>query len=294
MPMSDNKKTTQQICICCSSEMHERNFYRGRSNVFDTSRYAICKNCTQRLGNKDIETFHEVLRVLNIPFIPEVYREAKTDENLTSHYLLRLNNPKKRHTNGVQYQDLQYSDSPTLQQITDTSEYIIADDEKLTRLASRFGDSWTPEELIEMDKELDEMIVQYGGSKDDLPTIDLYSDLVLFRWLSMKAYNNSDVKTGNDMAKMRAKLLKDNGMTLQDMRDKNNTDSLGAKIDFAEDRPIVPNKKYYDVDGIWYMFKKLIKHMERFIGADKSSVDEDYAEMQDYVDNNKHYSEDME
>lgn len=293
MPMSGNKKDTQQICICCSSEMHERQFYRGRSNVIDTARYSVCKGCAQRLGNQDIETFHEVLRILNIPFIPEEYRESKLKDNPTSHYLVILNNPRKRHGNGVQYQDLRYSDSPTLQQITNVDEYTIADDEKLTKLAARFGDKWTPEELTEMDKELDEMIVQYGGSKDDLPTVDLYSSLVLFRWLSMNAYNNGDVKTGNDMIKTRAKLMKDNGMTLQDMRDKVNMDSLGVKIDLAEDRPIVPSKKYHDVDGIWFMFKKLVKHMERFVGADKSMVDEDYKEMQEYVDNNKHYSEDM-
>ena len=85
-------------------------------------------------------------------------------------------------------------------------------------------------------------------------------------------------------------------MTLQDVRDKDNQDSLSLKIDMAEDRPIVPDKKYYDVDGINFMHKMLIRHMERFIGANKSSVDEDYEEMNRYVQENadNHYSEELE
>lgn len=293
--MSSKKPKNAKVCLHCGLEsIAEANFYKSRNKIIDSDVYSICKNCASRLGNTDIETFHEVLMVLNIPFIPDDYKRAEGKDNPFGHYMLLLNNPRKRNDVGRFYNELTYADSPTREQITDVDEYIYSNIENLGDLISLFGNTWTSEELISMNKELEEMIVQYGGSKEDLATVDLYSELVLCKWLSRRAYNNNDMKTGNDMSKMRATLLKNNGLTLQDVRDKNNLDSLGIKIDLAEDRPIVPNKKYHDVDGIWYMFKKLIKHMERFIGADKSSVDDDYAEMQEYVDTHEHYSEGME
>ena len=137
--MSDKKKKfLQQICINCDSEMAEHQFYRGRSNVFDTARYSICKNCAQRLGNQGVDALHDILRVLNIPFIPEIYSEAKTKENPTSYYLLVLNNPRKRLENGIECQSAVYSDSPTFKQIEDVDEYTISDSEKLRKLAALF------------------------------------------------------------------------------------------------------------------------------------------------------------
>ena len=294
------KSTTKKVkvedlktCLICDSEMKSDKFYKHRNKLI-SDKYSICKNCAIREANKSVEDMHNILRILDISFIPELYKECEGKENPFGHYLLLMGNPKKRFDNGKLYSELTYSDSPTCQQVTDIDNYIFANNEKLGELYSLFGTTWSKEELLAMNKELDDMLVQYGGSRDNLSTLDLYSEIIQTKWLSKRAYNSNDIANGEKLSKLRQKLLKDNGLTLQDMKDKNNNEALGQKIDLAEDRPIVPNKKYYDIDGIWYMFQKLIKHMERFRSIDKSSVDEDYEEMQEYVDNHPHYSNEME
>ncbi len=282
-----------KTCLICDSEMKSGKFYKHR-NKFISDKYSICRNCATRESNKNIESMHDILRLLDIPFIPELYKECEGKENIFGHYLLLIGNPKKRFDNGKLYSELTYSDSPTLQQITDIDSYIFSNNEKLGELYSLFGTTWNKEELLAMNKELDDMLIQYGGSRDNLSTIDLYSEIIQTKWLSKRAYNNNDITNGEKLSKLRQKILKDNGLTLQDIKDKSNNTSFGVEIDYAEDEPIIPNKKYYDIDGIGFMFKKLIKHMERFRNIDKSSVDDDYKEMQDYVDTHKNYREELE
>ena len=62
--------------------------------------------------------------------------------------------------------------------------------------------------LLAMNRELDEMIIQYGGSRDDLAIIDLYSEIVQTKWLSKKAYNANDILNGEKLSKLRQNLLK--------------------------------------------------------------------------------------
>lgn len=293
-------KKGYSVCVSCSAVMPTRNFYKGRGEVVDNGTYSICKSCANRLGGISLENLHQILRILDIPFLPNIYYEARQKENPVSYYFTLINNPKKLHDNGIPMIDLRYSDSPT-------RDFVLSDDDidpkeitkeelaSFSRLRGLFGSNWSNKELLEMDEELDEMIVQYGGSREDFPTIDLYSHLVRLRWLSNKAYDEGDVKAGSEIMKSRNTLLSQNGMSLKDVRSKNQNDSLGTRIDMAEDRPIVPDKKYKDVDGIWQMFQYLIKHMERLIGVNKSSVDDDYHEMSAYVESQeKHYSEEME
>ena len=225
-------------------------------------------------------------------FIPELIKESEGKENLFGNYLLLVNNPKKKYDNGKNMSNLVYSDSPMHEEITDVDSYIFANNEKIGHLYSLFGSTWKKEELLAMNKELDEMIVQYGGSRDDMAVVDLYSEVIQAKWLSKKAYNENDIKNGKAMSELRQKLLKDNGLLLQDMKEKQNSQSFGVEIDYAEDEPIIPNKKYFDIDGINFMFQKFIKHMERFVKIDKSPVDEDYEEMQNYVETHPEYFDD--
>ncbi len=297
--MTAKKSTTKakvedsKICLLCDSEMKSDKFYKHRNKLI-SDKFSLCKNCATREASVSIEKMHDVLRLLDIAFIPELYKECEGKESPFTHYLLLMNNPKKKHGDGKLFTDLHYEDSPTLQQITDVDSFIITNNEKLGELYTLFGTTWSKEELSAMNKELEKMLIQYGGSKEDMVVIDVYSEIIRTKWLSMRAYNNNDAKTGRELSETRQKLLKANGLTLQDIKDKSQTESLGVKIDLAEDRPIIPNKKYYDIDGIMFMWEKFIKHMQRFLKIEKSPVEEDYEEMQDYVDTHTHYSEDME
>lgn len=294
--MATAKKATTKVvkdedlttCVLCNFQGKSTYFYKHRNKLLD-EKYSLCKNCATREANENIEKFHEVLRLLNMPFIPELYKETEGKSNQFGHYLLLIGNPKKKYDNGKAYSELVYSDSPTHEEVTDVDSYIFANNEKLGELYSLFGTTWSKEELLAMNHELNEMVIQYGGSREDLAIRDLYSEIIQTKWLSKKAYNANDISNGEKLSKLRQKLLNDNGLSLQDMKEKQNNQSFGVEIDYAEDEPIIPNKKYHDIDGINYMFQKFIKHMERFIKVDKTSVDEDYEEMQNYVDTHDEY-----
>jgi len=286
-PKKEEELTT---CVLCGFQGKYTYFYKNRNSLLD-EHYSLCKNCATREGNQSIERMHEVLRLLNIPFIPELIKESEGKDNMFGNYLLLVNNPKKKYDNGKLMSELVYNDSPNFEQVEDVDSYIFANNEKLGELYSLFGTTWNKEELIAMNHELDEMVIQYGGSREDLAIRDLYSEIIQTKWLSKKAYNANDIANGEKLSKLRQKLLNDNGLSLQDMKEKQNNQSFGVEIDYAEDEPIIPNKKYHDVDGINFMFGKFIKHMERFIKADKSPVDVDYEEMQEYVDTHDEYFE---
>lgn len=286
-PKKDEELTT---CVLCNFQGKPTYFYKNRNSLLD-EHYSLCKNCATREGNQSIERMHEVLRLLNIPFIPELIKESEGKDNMFGNYLLLVNNPKKKYDNGKLMSELVYNDSPSFEQVEDVESYIYASNEKLGELYSLFGTTWNRDELVAMNRELDEMIIQYGGSRDDLAIIDLYSEIVQTKWLSKKAYNANDILNGEKLSKLRQNLLKNNGLSLQDMKEKANNTSFGVEIDYAEDEPIIPSKKYFDIDGINFMFEKFIKHMERFIKADKSPVDADYEEMQEYVDTHDEYFE---
>lgn len=283
---------TTKTCLICGSEMKDVQFYKCRSEVIDTS-FSICKNCACREGNMNVEDTHKILRLLDIPFIPEIYKECDGNDNVFSRYMLLVNNPRKKFDDGRTLSELHYDDSPTLEQVTDVDSYMYTSNEKMGELYSLFGANWKKEELLAMNKELDDMIVQYGGKRDDMATTDLYCELIRLKWLSRQQIDNGNVKDGKALISERNKMLKENNMTVQAMREKNNNESYGVEIDYAEDEPIEPTKKYFDYSGIWHMFQYLIKHMERFRGINKSSVDEDYQEMKEYTDEHQDFNEEM-
>lgn len=297
--MITKKATSEKVdkgiktCLVCSSELKDAEFYKSRNKLID-ERFSICKNCAIREGNDSIHGFHKILMLLDIPFLPELYKDCEGSDNVFSAYMLRINNPRKKNGDGKKISDLTYDDSPTLQQVTDVDTYIYASDDMLYEFKMLFGDNWTRDELIMMNKELDEMIVQYGGKREDMATMDLYCELIRLKWLARKQMDKGEIKTGKELIAERNKMLKENGMTVQAMREKNSNESFGVEIDYAEEEPIIPDKKYFDIDGIWFMFQKLIKHMERFRGLNKSDVDDDYKDMEKHLGENVNYREEME
>lgn len=297
--MPKSKSSTQKVenlktCLICSSEMKDGEFYKSRNTLID-NRFSICKQCACREGNQSHENMHKILCLLNVPFLPEIIKEVEGADNMFSQYMLRINNPKKKYEDGRRLMDLTYDDSPTLERVIDVDTYIYATDEQLSDLKDIFGDWWKKEQLLAMNKELDKMFVEYGGDRSNLATLDLYSETITLKWLSRERFSNGDSKEGKSLSDARQKLLKDNGLNVSALKEKKANDSIGERIDWVEWEPIIPSKKYYDIDGIMFMWQKLIDQIARFVGINKKPVDEDAKEMMEYVEKNKDtYCKDME
>ena len=296
MSRTKNDATSEKnlkTCLICSSEMKDSEFYKSRNELVD-DRFSVCKQCACREGNISLDGMHKVLALLNIPFLPEIIKEVEGVDNMFSQYMLRVNNPRKKYEDGRKLSELTYDDSPTINRVTDVDTYIYATDEQLSDLKDIFGDWWKKEQLLAMDKKLDKMFLQYGGDRDDMPKMDLYCEIIRLEFMSMERYANGDTKEGKALSDARQKPLKDNGMNVQAMRDKKNNDSIGERIDWVEYEPILPSKKYYDIDGIMFMWQKLIDQLCRFKGWNKKPVDEDAKEMIEYVEKNGNFYEEME
>lgn len=291
---SDKVVKTLKSCLICSSEMKDSEFYKSRNTIID-DRYSVCKQCACREGNHSFDRMHKVLFLLNIPFLPELIKEVEGTDNMFSQYMLRINNPKKKYEDGRKLSELTYDDSPTLERVTDVDSYIYTTDEQMSDLKDIFGDWWKKEQLLAMNKELDKMFIEHGGDRSNLGMLDLYGEIITLKWLSRERFSHGDSKEGKALSETRQKLLKDNGMNVQALKEKKSNDSIGERIDWVEWEPIIPKKKYYDIDGIMFMWQKLIDQIARFVGVNKKPVDEDAKEMIEYVEKNKDtYCKDME
>lgn len=289
-PKSD---TLTHVCVCCGYSKRADQVYVSRNKLMD-SMFSICKPCATKEAGESIEGFHRVLMLLDIPFLPQVYELCQDDPAPFSSYVKRLGNPNKRDENGNRYQDLRYADSPSFEQCVDIKKFERYTDDDYLELEKRFGDWWTKEQLYLMAQELAEMFTQYGGSSNDLAYLNLYCEVITLKWMAREQLKKGDTQRATSLLDQRQKLLKSNGLTLQDIETKKRDDSFGERIDWAEWEPIYPDKKYYDVDGIEFMWKKLISQLLRFVGVNKSPVTQEAIEMIDFVKNNPNYCQDME
>lgn len=290
----ETKPQDLYVCTYCSSELKKNDVYTSRNRLLD-KQFTLCKGCACREANADIEGFHEVLMLLDIPFLPEIYKTCEGEDNVFSSYIVKVNNPKKKYEDGRKLMDLRYKDSPTLEMVTDVDSYIYTTDEQLSSLKDIFGDWWQKDQLLAMNKELDKMFLEHGGDRSNFAMLELYSEIITLKWLSRQRFSQGDSKEGKALSEARQKLLKDNGMNVQALKEKKNNDSIGERIDWVEWEPVIPSKKYCDIDGIMFMWQKLIDQIARFVGVNKKPVDEDAKEMMEYVEQNKDtYCKDME
>jgi len=275
-------------CVLCGSELRKEAVYKSRNKLLNEP-YTLCKACARREANQNIENFHKVLMFLDVPFLPELYKQCEEEVDIFGSYSTRINNPKKRHDNGKTYMELRYIDSPSLGIIQDVDKYLYLTDDELAVLQDMFGTWWDKDELLIMKNELRKMFIQHGGDEHDILRTGLYTELISLKWLSRKKFKEGLTKEGKDLSEYRSKLLKENGLTIQAMRDKADNESFGSEIDRCEYEPIIPNKKFKDIDGIEFMFDKLRDQLLRFINVNKAPVEEEALNMIKYVEAHPEY-----
>lgn len=283
--MAKPKKSTapKRRCTNCSSEMVDNSFYSDKNPLINNEDAGLCKNCAIRAANEGMEGLHLVLQTLNRPFLPEVWDEL--DGNFEE-YMKRITNVKKKYVDGNLICEMTYKDSPGVPVVTDVSAYMNASDDDVAELATIFGDEFEAKTLLAMDRELDNMIIQLGGSRDDFTTMDLYPELIRMKYLERDLTKKGDHNAASKVKTERNKMLKDNGLTISAMKDKKEERDLSELIDVYEDEPIIPDKKFQDCRGILKMMDYLVEQMRRFGGHSKKPIVEDYNELKEYFDTN--------
>lgn len=287
--MAKPKKSVaiKKRCISCSSELVESSFYSDKNLLINDTDAGLCKQCAIRTANEGMEGLHIVLQTLNRPFLPEVWDEL--DGNFEE-YMKRITNVKKKYIDGNLICEMTYKDSPSMNIVTDVSAYKNISDDDVKHIADIFGDEWDTVTLVIMDKELDDMIMQLGGSRDDFTTMDIYVDLIRSKYLERDLTKKGDHASASKVKAERNKVLKDNGLTIAARESKRESKDLGTKIDYSETRPIEPDIKYYNVDGLMNIVNYIIEQQLRFTGKSEKTVMEDYEEMMSFIKENGHYS----
>lgn len=275
-------KPMKTTCINCKSEVRKDLSYMSR-NPLISEPYTLCKACSQKIANESMDGMHNVLRILDIPFIPEVYKNVEACENMFSDYMIRLNNPRKKYDNGKTYLELGYADSPTYNVVTNIDSYLVQNDDNLRAYRRRWGKNWTSEDYDDMEVELKDMITQYGDNNNDLATINTYVEIIRTKKLMINAYDSNELTKGKDLSARLSALMKEANLQVVDQKNKDDEFRLGVEIDYAEDEPIIDIPMYKDLDRFEYYWKTfIVKHFARFIGQDKSKVESDLSDMEEY------------
>ncbi|MGL6175199.1 MAG: hypothetical protein ACRC1P_11395 [Cellulosilyticaceae bacterium] len=283
--MAKPKKSVaiKKRCISCSSELVESSFYSDKNLLINDTDAGLCKQCSIRTANEGMEGLHLVLQTLNRPFLPEVWDEL--DGNFEE-YMKRITNVKKKYVDGNLICEMTYKDSPSMNIVTDTNAYKNISDEDVVELADIFGDEFEAKILLAMNRDLDNMIIQLGGSRDDFTTMDLYPELIRMKYLERELTKKGDHNSASKVKAERNKMLRDNGLTASAIKEKKQDKDLSELIDVYEDEPIIPDKKFQDCRGILKMMDYLVEQMRRFGGYSKKPILEDYDELKEYFDTN--------
>lgn len=294
--MAVKKKTSQsqsediKTCIICDSEMKEKEFYKCRSNVISTS-FSICKNCACREANQNIESMHNILRLLDIPFIPEIYKECEGNDNMFSRYMLLINNPRKKYDDGRTYAELRYCDSPTLEEVKDVDEYLLSSNDEMFENISKWGEHYSQAEYITLNKSVENNIKVTG--RDDYQSIKNFERVARAEVERDRAYANaslkpSDKKSAEDNV---TNMMKQAGLSYEQTSRSSTDSTLGTDIrDIIEDyNPIpIPSDEFKDVDFIGkYIYRFFTRPMMRAMGKDMTKTRDDYEEIRKEIKEKK-------
>lgn len=226
-----SKKT---ICIICGEEKSGYQLIKHRNEEMN-EHFGFCKDCVKNLVEAD-ETGDpvEVMRMLNIPFLQDVWKTAvEKEENNPIGKYLQLIAPKK------QYRDFKDSDFKNTEgHITVTSEVI-----------SRWGSGLSDEEY----EELENGLLDLRRIKEPATTLEekRYIDNVR---LNNRLKNEIEGGKAQDIRALRttyAQDLKELGLDIETVS-KEGTETLGMRIREWEKSEPIPEMEdeFKDVDKI--------------------------------------------
>lgn len=290
------KPKETKTCILCgevkSSSSTNNKFYTHR-NKFINEKFSVCKECVEKIGlSDDIEDIHLLLRLMDIPFIPEKWDDCTVQENTLVAYMGNkgVNLPKVKYQDKV-LMDMHYVDSPNFSQVNNVLEYLMASSEEKMKNIEKWGESFNEAECYKMNKSVENNIKITG--RDDYQSIKSFERLARAEVQVDRAYANQALKP-NDIKNAEDNLnnvMKQAGLAFEQITKTNSDSTLGTDIrDVIENYEPVPEAlpPFDDVDKIGkYIMRFLTKPLLRSIGKDSSDTKDDYAEIRDEIKDKK-------
>lgn len=266
----------KMTCISCNKQKVTTSFYSHRNTLLAPN-MGLCKECAKAYF-EDVDTLHDILRVLNLPFIMErwqfVMASEKTDK--LGDYLRQINSlPNWK---GLTYKN---SDTENGSQISSTEDYLAQTDRSYQENMRFWGNKkYTVEDFDFLNSIYDDL------SQDRKPNSAMmknaYKNIARTQLQAQKALEGGNATEFDKLMKTLSTLMGDaNVKPAQTSVENNGIESWGEWVrKIEETRPILaPTEEFIDVDGIGKYIKKwFTNHFERVFDLNNSPVEDDLKE----------------
>ena len=293
---SPTKPMPTKICKVCDKSKKINEFYKVDSVLYPDGAMDVCSDCLKDgIDPDNIDEVVGVLRQMNKPFIMDVWEKSvESSEKLKSkphpfgEYMQKINSLK-------QYQGKTFKDSEDVYVVSDMYDENLSVIETSTgekikfdpQLIVKWGDSYTQNELLRLEKFYQEMSLQYDISTEIQKS--LLRQLAMISLEMDKSLKAGDHKTYNDLVRSQNTIMSSAGFRPIDKKHISDETGLGSFSEVwaeIEKEGFVPQGLVdYEPDDIDDMLLYYIQGMQRFTGSAVSTEleDPDWRETADII-----------
>lgn len=275
---SPTKPIPTKICKVCDKTKKISEFYKVDSVLYPDGAMDVCSDCLKDgIDPNNVDEVVGVLRQMNKPFITDVWEKSvESSEKLKSkphpfgEYMQKINSLK-------QYQGKTFKDgdeSFTASDMYDEGLSVmeISNGEKIkfdTSLIIKWGETYTQNELLRLEKFYQEMSLEYDISTEIQKS--LLRQLAMISLEMDKALKSGDYKTYNDLVRSQNTIMSSAGFRPIDKKNISDETGLGSFSEVwaeIEKEGFVPSGLVdYPKDDIDDMLLYYIQGMQRFTGS---------------------------
>jgi hypothetical protein len=157
MPQRKQNKNPQQkvqelTCASCGILKSEKEYYVSYQSVHTTNRIPYCKSCLKKMvvdnkGNVDIKKLKSTLKLINRPFISDLFEISLNDKMDTfGCYMKNLGLKQNRELTWDDSED--FNDNKNKSTLSEENSDIEVD----SKLINFWGQNWQPDEYIRLEK----------------------------------------------------------------------------------------------------------------------------------------------
>lgn len=306
---SPTKPMPTKICKVCDKTKKLNEFYKVDSVLYPDGAMDVCSDCLKEgIDPENIDDVVGVLRQMNKPFITDVWensvessKKLKSKPHPFGEYMQKINSLK-------QYQGKTFRDSEDVFVMSDMydkdlSTIKISNGKEIKfdpQLIIKWGDSYTQNELLRLEKFYQEMYLQHDISTEIQKS--LLRQLAMISLEMDKSLSEGDYKTYNDLVRSQNTIMSSAGFRPIDKKNITDETGLGSFSEIwaeIEKEGFVPQGLVdYEPDEIDDMLLYYIQGMQRFTGSavstelddpdwrDTADIIRDDLEDEDYAESN--------
>lgn len=294
---STSPKVEEKTCLICgerkTSDGSNNKFYK-HWNKYINDDFGFCKQCVENIGLKnDIKEVHRLLRLMDMPFIPEKWDECLSFDNTLVGYISNgkgLNNPRAK-LNDKKIYDMRYEDSPTFNCVEDVEKFMASSDVEKIENINKWGEHYSQAEYMKLNASVDNNIKVTG--RDDYQSLRGFERVARAEIERDRAYANESLKP-NDKKSAEdnvTNMMKQAGLSYEQVSRASSDTTLPEDIKtILENYDPVPTAQgmFADADRIGkYINKFLLIPLKRAMGKDSSKTKDDFDEIKEDIKNRK-------